>query len=267
MCATTLAEEQQEAGPRHAQRLYVSWQDAERRSFVPVGMLTQSAAGDFEFRYLRGAETDSDFRPFIGFPELHHVYRSTEQFPFFENRLMPRGRSDYSAYLGSLGLAQNADPFEVLARSGGRRATDTVEVVAEPAVEPDTGHASCCFLVRGVRHVENADDAIDRLDVGDHLGTEPDTGNEYDEHARYLLTLDGARVGFVPAYLTEFLSRSAESNGGDAISIVVEHIGERSGPSHFRLLCRLVVPWPEGQPPFSGSAFEPLVIDDLELDS
>jgi len=94
-------------------------------------MLTQSAAGDFEFRYLRGAETDPDFRPFIGFPDLHRLYRSTEQFPFFENRLMSRGRADYSAYLGSLGLAHNADPFEVLARSGGRRATDTVEVVAE----------------------------------------------------------------------------------------------------------------------------------------
>jgi hypothetical protein len=267
MCATTLADAQQEASPRHAQRLYVSWQDAERRSFVPVGMLTQSAAGDFEFRYLHGAETDPDFRAFIGFPDLHHVYRSTEQFPFFENRLMPRGRSDYSAYLGSLGLAQNADPFEVLARSGGRRATDTVEVVAEPTVDPDTGHASCYFLVRGVRYVEGADDAIDRLDIGDHLGTEPDPGNEHDEHARYLLTIDGVRIGYVPAYLTEFLSRSADLHGEGAIDIVVEHLGERAGPSHFRLLCRLVAPWPEGQPPFSGAAFEPLVMDDPEAGS
>ena len=266
MCATTLAEEQQETIPRQSQRLYVSWQDAERRSFVPVGMLTQSAAGDFEFRYLCGAETDPNFQPFIGFPDLRRVYRSTEQFPFFENRLMPRGRSDYPAYLGSLGLANDADPFEVLARSGGRRATDTVEVVAEPTVDPETGHASCCFLVRGIRHVDNADDAIDRLVVGDHLGTESDSGNEFDEHARYLLTLDGARVGFVPAYLTEFLSRSAELHGDDAISIIVEHIGERNGPSHFRLLCRLVVPWPEGQPPFSGAAFEPLVMGDAEPD-
>ena len=266
MCAITLAEEQQTADVGHAERLYVSWQDAERRSFVPVGMLTRSASGEFEFRYLRGAAVDPEFRPFIGFPDLHQVYRSTEQFPFFENRLMPRNRSDYTAYLGSLGLAENADPFEVLARSGGRRATDTVEVVAPPTVDPDTGHASCHFLVRGVRHVPGADDAIDRLEIGDHLGTEPDVGNAFDRHARYLLTLDGERVGFVPAYLTEFLSRSAGLHGDGTINIFVEHIGERSGPSHFRLLCRLVVPWPEGQPPFSGQAFEPLVIEGAGLD-
>ena len=175
----------------------------------------------------------------------------------------PQGTPDSSAYLGSLGLAQSVDPSEVLARSSGRRATDTVEVVAELTVDQDTGHAFCSFFVRSGKHVQGADDAIDSLHVGDYLGAEPDTGNHHDPHSRILLTIDGAHVGFIPAHLTEFLSRSEELNGESAV-VVVEHLGARDGPTHFRLLCHLVAPWLDGQSPFSGTAFESLVGDDPE---
>ncbi|MCL4413173.1 MAG: hypothetical protein M1522_00250, partial [Actinobacteria bacterium] len=211
MCATILAEERERAAAGIARRLYVSWQDADRRSFVPVGVLTWASDGS-DFRYLSAARDDNEFRPFIGFPDLGRVYRSTELFPFFENRLMPRSRPDYPAYLAALGLPGDADPFEVLARSGGDRATDTIEVVAEPLVD-DSGYATCHFLVRGVRHVEGADDAIDSLSIDDLLSTEPDVDNPYDDHARYVVTLDGAHVGYVPSYLTAFLARAAEGGG------------------------------------------------------
>ena len=259
MCATTPVDERHEATPRLALHLYVSWQVGDRGSFVPVGVLTQLSGGAYDFRYLRGAEAGTGFRPFIGFPDLHHVYRSTELFPFFENRLMPRSRSDHSSYLGALALPEDADPFEILARSGGRRATDTIEVVAEPVVDQATGHATCHFLVRGVRHVPGAEDAIDGLAVGDLLRTEPDAANEYDEFARLLVTLGGAPVGYLPSYLSEFVHRSARTGSDEAIKVSVVHIGDRDGPSHFRLLCRLVAAWPAGQPPFAGKAFEPLV--------
>ena len=35
--------------------------------------------------------------------------------------------------------AMGCDPFEVLARTSGRRATDTIEVVAEPTIDPVAG--------------------------------------------------------------------------------------------------------------------------------
>jgi hypothetical protein len=58
--------------------------------------------------------------------------------------------------------------MEVLARSGGRRAGDTIELFAEPTVGPD-GRTSCTFLTHGVRHQEGAAELIDGLRTGDDL--------------------------------------------------------------------------------------------------
>lgn len=44
---------------------------------------------------------------------------------------MSSRRPDYPQYLSALGL-EHADPVELLARTGGRRATDTIQVVPAP---------------------------------------------------------------------------------------------------------------------------------------
>ena len=247
-------------------RLFVAWQDPETRSITPVGCLIRRQASDgetFEFYYLRRARQLSRFRPFVGFPSLGESYQAASLFPFFENRIMPRTRGDYGDYVGSLGLPVDADPFEILARSEGRRATDTIEVFPEPSLEDGT--VTCRFLVHGVRHIPGAQDVIDGLSIGETLCVLPDPQNDFDKLAVLLSTGDHRLVGYIPAYLTSLIHRPLDDYGPDAVQVNVEHIGDRGGPSHLRLLCRLVARWPDNVPPLGGPDFEPLGSEDVVI--
>jgi uncharacterized protein YegP (UPF0339 family) len=244
-------------------RLFVAWQDPTTRSITPVGCLTrrQGSDGDtFVFYYLRRVRQLPHFRPFVGFPALDQTYESASLFPFFENRIMPRTRDDYGDYVEMLGLSVEADPFEILARSEGRRATDTIEVFPEPNL--DNGTVTCRFLVHGVRHIAGAHDAIDDLRVGEALYVLPDPLNEFDEQAVLLRTGDYRLVGYLPAYLTSLIHRPLNAYGLDAVRVNVAHIGDRSGPSHLRLLCTLAARWPDDIPPLADSDFQPLASEE-----
>lgn len=242
-------------------QLYVAWQDPASRAIRPVGVLTAMVeAGEplYEYRYIRGALDIDAFRPFVEFPDLEGVYRSPVLFPMFQNRLMPRRRSDYPEYLASLGLdvADDPDPFEVLATSFGQRATDTVEVFEPPRLDERTGRARCRFLCRGVRHQDGAEAAIATLAVGDRLHLEVQPDNPVDPQAIRLRTDGGAYVGWVPAYLVNFLHRAARLAGGlQQIDVHVEH-RNTEGPWHLRLLCTMASPMPIGG--FASPELEPL---------
>ena len=244
-------------GPTTTRRLLVSWQDPDSRSITPVGVLTQGTpdgSDDYQFGYLRRAETIPGFRPFVGFPELNTMYRSPRLFPFFENRVMSSARADFGSYVESLGLTEAATPFEILAHSEGRRATDTVEVFPEPVVDAQ-GRVTCCFNVRGVRSVDDAHDVIDGLSVGDQLSVAPEPENPIDPDA-VIVSEDGRQLGWVPAFLTPLIHEPLNAFGEEGIRLTVERIGGRNGPVHQRLLCRLTVRWPMVAPPFSGPEFE-----------
>jgi hypothetical protein len=69
------------------------------------------------------------------FPSLEGVYRSSFLLSLFSNRVMNHSREEYDEYVADLGLSPDqAEPFTVLARSGGRRSTDKLEVFAPPTV-------------------------------------------------------------------------------------------------------------------------------------
>src|SRR5262245_24004019 len=124
--------------------LFVLWRHPISRKTFPVGRLAAHRFEDlsiFEFVYLRGAldAHQEGFRPFLSFPQLERAYRSERLFPFFENRLMPSKRPEYNAYLYALGLEpQTASPIAVLARSGGTRQTDQLEVFPMPRRDRET---------------------------------------------------------------------------------------------------------------------------------
>lgn len=241
-------------------RLYVVWQDPDSRAVEPVGRLDrvhdETAAG-YEFRYLQRVKTLSGFQPFVSFPDFHRVYRSSTLFPLFENRLVPRSRADYEQFTRSVGLGLDADPFEVLARTEGRRETDTIEMFPEPIV--DDGSVRCHLLIHGIRHVAGADDAIEQLAPGQPLLVVPDPQNAVDPCA--ILVRDDAchLIGWIPRYLTTLVRDPLAHLGPGAVQVIVEHVGDRSGPVHLRLLCALRAHWPHDEEfPFSGPEFAPV---------
>ena len=238
---------------------FVAWRNPETGTIAPVGRLTvTSLDGDtaFEFRYLTRAR-EVLARPFASFPDFAQPYRSATLFPFFENRMVPGARADFGEWAASLGLPGNSDPFEVLAWSGGLRATDTLEIFPVAHVDRTAMTASFRFLVHGVRHREGADEEIDRLQPGDQLRLVPEPANPVDTLAVLVLPQSGAAVGWAPAYLCPALHRSVAGSGGtwDALSVTVRHIGDRAGPSHLRLLAEVVFPWPFAEDPFDTAEF------------
>lgn len=208
-----------------SRRLYVTWRHP-AGSILPVGLLTQRADSDnliYEFAYLKLAEQQVAFEPLPGLPDLHRRYESPRLFPVFANRQVPRERPDYDAFVQQLDLDAEADPFEVLARSEGRRATDRIEVFAAPTRTDD--RLVSLFFARGVRHLDGAGQAIDALHEGDELTLVDDPDNEFNPRALLLNTRTGQAVGFAPDYLATpstccvstttnpFTSRSSTSTG------------------------------------------------------
>ena len=243
----------------HQERfLFVSWRD-ESGSIHPIGLLRRrtGASGDsYAFSYLKGAEHLDGFEALPGLQDLHALHQSPTLFPVFSNRVMPRSRPDYDLLASRLDLSGDADPFEVLARTGGRRATDRIEVFAEPRLMGD--ERSCVvFFARGIRHVTGAADAVGQLRSGERLVLVDDTTNAHNPRAIVLRASDGQQIGWVPDYLVEHIHELRQLNHAEPV-VEVEHVNDLSVAPHMRLLCRLSAPWPEGYRPFSGPEFQTL---------
>lgn len=227
------------ADPR---RFRVVWQNPASRELVDVGRLAaglQDGEPFYEFWYEAGAFTDPMFRPFPEFPNLRARYKSQGAlFAFFSNRVMSAQRPDFDQYLGALGLARGeANPAEMLARSAGGRATDTIHVVPEPDIDAQ-GNETVLFLVSGVRHVPGASERIERLRQGDRLVLRDEPENEFNPRAILLDDATASPVGYVPNYLLDYVHKRAEDH---RIDVHVEQANGAEIPWHLRLLCRLNV--------------------------
>ncbi|MXW96577.1 MAG: DNA-binding protein [Acidimicrobiaceae bacterium] len=243
-----------DAGER---RLYATWRNPEGL-IRPVGVLTRFASDDgehYRFVYLKAAEQFDGFRCLPGLPDLHRVYESEWLFPVFRNRLMPRSRPDYSDFVSELALDVETDPFEVLIRSEGWRATDRIEVFAYPERTGD-GALTTLFFVRGIRHLEGAAEAVAEVRPGDVLELEDEPGNPVNSRAILVSTRTGRRVGWVPDCLLETVHQLRESS--ESVVVTAEHVNSETSPPHMRLLCRLRAPWPEGYEPLAGPEYQPI---------
>lgn len=222
--------------PPNTRRLYVVWQHPQTRRFTRVGQLDLLPDGEYAFSYTPDADNVDGFAGFAAFPDLGHRYRSDEMFPFFTNRVLSPRRPEYDDYLDALGLVDGeSSPVEILARSGGGRATDTVHVVPAPSVD-DAGRQVLRFLASGIRHVDGAEDRLARLSAGAELTLRPEPDNPANPQALLLDVASHAPVGYVPNYLLGVVQAFRE---GGEIQIHAERVNPPSVPAHVRLLCRL----------------------------
>lgn len=238
-------------------RLAVAWQNPESRSIQPVGLLSH-AGSDYEFRYVRNALAVKDFIPLIGFPDLDRSYQSQRLFPLFAQRVMAPRRPDFSRYIESLDLTEDADPWEQLTRSEGRRAGDTILVFPEPVIDDD-GQTQSNFLVHGIRHAipeASLDERLRSLRKGDRLTLAPEPTNPV--NSRAILTVDQARIplGWVPDLLLDYVHTVADTGLYD---LVVQHVNGPAAPIHLRLLVRLTGRVPVDYRAFAGSTWDPVV--------
>jgi hypothetical protein len=236
--------------------LFVAWQDPVSRAILPVARLLvdgTSALERYEFAYINAivSAEKHGFEPLLAFPDRSAVYRSDALFPLFANRVLQKGRPDYAEYVDQLGLdPANAEPVTIMARSGGRRMTDHVEVFAPP--EPnDEGKLETHFLVRGVRHAAGAEAVAATLSPGDRLFPMIDLQNPANKGAIALRTEPKQIVGYLPEYLINELEMQAPN-----LLIRVERTNPPPAPVHHRILCKLTTE--QSKAPFSGPDYQPV---------
>lgn len=243
----------------HGRRLFVAWQNPESRSVSPVGCLIEVGPPEsriYYFSYLKRAQDVANFEPFVAFPDFGSVYRSETLFPFFQNRVMSRRRADYPEYVRSLRLPADAEPFDILARSGGRRSTDPIEVFPEPDVDVETAHATVFFFVRGIRHLDGAEEAARSVFAGIRLYLAHDLQNPFNPRAYLLVTGRRRCAGWVPDYLVEYTHDMINVCGSEQVSVQVDHVNDFALPASRWLLCKMTTCSPDQYVSFSGGDFE-----------
>lgn len=212
--------------------LLVTRRDPHTSAYEAVGELTyDDAAQTYAFTYRPGV-----VRGLPGLP-LGETTVAPYLFPLFGQRVVSPRRADRAASLDLLALDPMAEPFEVLARSGGRSATDTLELTPMP--EP--GPFEVLFLVHGIRHLDDDERArIDTLEPGQRLELTHEPTNPQDDKA-VLVTDEGHRLGYVPRPLLDYVHPAM----GHRLDLTVERVNPPAAGFHMRLLVRLAGHLPE----------------------
>lgn len=239
--------------------LYIAWQDPKSRRWAPVGQLTRDGE-TYRFVYTRGAEVIQNFKPFGRMTDMHTAYFSDELFPLFANRVLPKGRPEYKEYLYWLGLNEaDHDALDELARTGGLRATDSLELF--PCPEPTCeNNYEVRFFSRGLRHLNLENQARARdLKPGERLFLMRDLQNEHDAMALLLRTGDPIfLVGYAPRYYSEEFNQLIGLSNQENAKVTVEQVNQ-DAPIQYRVLCRFASLWPVNFHPCAGENFRTLV--------
>lgn len=238
--------------------IYIAWQDPETRRWHTVGRLNHEK-GYYQFNYTRGVLESPRFDYLGRMHDKQKNYRSDTLFPLFANRLLDTSRPEYPDYLNWMGVNEEADKMEMLARSGGRRGTD--QLCVYPEVEAnDQGEMELYFFSHGLRYLNDAEQAvIARLNVGDHLQLTPDNNNDYDGYALLVETQHPVKVGYCPRYLNHDLLLIQEQT---PIRLTVEKTNPEA-PLQFRLLCKAVFAPSEGFELYTTEAHQPLAQEEM----
>lgn len=223
------------------ERFLVLWQSPESRAYHRVGELTRDASG-YRFRYAPDAVSLDGFDGFVNFPDFGREYRSADLFPMFANRVMTPRRDNYASYVRGLGLDQSRpEPFEVLARTLGTRASDRVQLLPVPVVD-DRGLVSFYFLLHGGRHVDEVGDRLARVAAGDELFLAGEPDNPVSSVAVLVGAVREPRrdtaLGYVPEVLAPLVLSLLESSM--PMRVVAERV-TRPEPGAASLSPRLLV--------------------------
>jgi hypothetical protein len=250
-------------------KLFLAWQDSKSRDWFPIGKLTFDGK-NYHFVYTHGvkkAQKESGFQLLHSFPERDRVYTSPELFPLFSNRLMRPSRPDYQDYIQWLNIPENEDdPIAILARSGGRKATDTFEVFPCPESNED-GSYHIHFFVHGLRYMpEHSIEKVKQLQPEERLYLMRDFQNPYGSTALLLRTEERHNLGYCPRYLAVDIYEILKQNPQSAC-VKVERVNPAPTPIQFRLLCNMTAQWHGDFSPFSSQDYQEIADSSLSLQS
>ena len=238
--------------------LFVAWQDPVDRSWQPVARLSFEN-NRFRFVYTKGAKSAKNFVPFGRMKDLTCVYESKELFPLFTNRLLSKNRPEYKDFLGWLNIENGKDdPLAVLARSGGKRGTDSLRIFPCPTPTPD-GKYQLYFFSQGMRYLRKEIlNVLAEIESGTQLYLMLDIQNPFDSLAVALRTQKPqVLLGYVPRYFVEDFHHLLKVKNGESVKVVIDRVNQ-DAPIQLRLLCKISADWPDDFQPCSGELYQPL---------
>ncbi|WJL97038.1 hypothetical protein QSU92_07690 [Microbacterium sp. ET2] len=246
------------AADTHLAQLLVKWQQPSTRALRPVGVL--SFDGEvYRFSYLSSVHDLAGFRPLMGFPDLDKKYESAALFTLFKERVLDPSRPDYARYVTELDLdPERATPWELLTRSGGESAGDTLQL--QPFPRKTSAGWGCRAMVAGVRHLalkevdlgstrsgrysaEGLERLLSDLHAGDELHVTREIGNTWDPAAALLVTPTGDAIGYLPNWLARLVEPFTRSDSGRCHAHV-ERVNPLDAGWHLRVLFDLEVDEP-----------------------
>ncbi|MBB5326032.1 hypothetical protein HNQ34_003150 [Anoxybacillus tepidamans] len=197
--------------------LWLIWQNERTRQRYHVGNLVHHE-GKYMFYYEKHAQRrgviealKNGYRLHLAFPDIDKIYVSDRLFGPFERRLPDCRRPDFQEILKAHGLSNDYTDMDLLRATGGRLATDPYEFVAPIYVYGNEFDFD--FYIAGWRYYEG-ERVIDQLQVGDDVKFQREPKNEQDPKAVVVLTKQGEKLGYIPAFYSEFMFRLIEEGGG-----------------------------------------------------
>lgn len=241
--------------------LGLSWQNSATREWFPVARISKENH-EYFFRYTHGAvdAKQSGFQGLAGFPDFKKTYLSDTIFPVFQNRIMNRSRPDRDEFLSWIELDNDSySQFEELARTGGIKATDNLQLYPIPS--KIDGEYKVQFFSHGVSHLPaNYKDRVNTLLPGEKLYLCADLQNEQDLNALFLRTSDPVElVGYAPKFFAKDFQELFKTSK-DSFEIKVVKVNT-DAPEQLRLLCEISCCWPKNFTPFRERPFQLLIYE------
>lgn len=225
--------------------LYVAAQNFLTREWIPVAELAEQSDG-YVFRYTKGAARLPGFTGLGRMQALDQSYYSPVLFPFFANRLIPRSRPEFRDYLRWVGLDTSpSSPMELLAITGGVRATDGYQLIAPPRT--DENGLKLEFFARGLRHLPaEVLNLLYSKKVDEQVFLMKDIQNDKDQLALAIRTADPMPmlVGYVPRYYCNGIVRLLDLSCAK-VNIKIKRINS-DAPYDMKLLLSVEASPPNG---------------------
>jgi len=238
-------------------KLFLAWRNPKTRTWLPIGII-EHKNNMYYFQYTKGAE-NNDFQTLGQMTDLRKTYTSESLFPILKNRLLAKSRPEYEDYLNWLDIEKdNSNDLLELARSGGIRATDDLQLFPMPE-KTKTNKYEVLFFSHGISHIsENYINRLNSLKKGDSLLLMKDIQNQIDTDALVLRTSDDPVeiLGYCPAFFINDFNKLIKYNTSLKVSVSIQKIN-LNAPSQLKLLCKFSTDWSGDFTPFSSKEFLP----------
>lgn len=196
--------------------LWLIWQNERTRQRYHIGNLVHNE-DKYVFYYnkirrRRGLleAIENGYQPHLAFRDIDKTYISDKLFGPFARRLPDHRRPDFQEILRTHGLSNDYTEMDLLRVTGGRLATDSYEFVAPIYVYGN--YFDFNFYIAGWKYYEG-EQIVGQLKIGEKVQFQLEPDNVHDSKAVIVLTSEGRKLGYIPAFYSEFMFQLIKKRG------------------------------------------------------